>query len=492
MMSPAVSCAPFSKGRAAASSALAILGILAVLALMGSHDGESAMGTVKESTVVGSTEPMLIMTSTMGEDASSTKLVRNVDDDAAWEKLEDKSDATLQDAKQEDDAAAEEVDQQEEKKESEADAESDAAVAKHSEHHALRDQAAETVGAKVTKTVEDLETGAAASTSQAAAQAAHDVIAKANADKEAKEAMQQKALNQAAKISSLVDRIRAAKTKLAKIQKQRNAFREDSKKAAADFAEKITEQVAMAKDRFTKTHALLSTLRQTNATLATENSQYKSTHEAQLALEEQVSELQDKVDATEKEYTKEVGQKDREHKAFKDKEKKITDKMQMLITKMKKAIKVTAIQKATPHADAQALLKDLNQKSQENSVLIAELSSSVKTLKDNIQESKATEASLAEKKVHRKALLAKAKATKMRLQEAVARYTTAIQRKDTTTEVKSVAPKGTEFAGKLYKKLIDKVKSGLDEGVAKAGHKFRKHLGDHAAEVTSDSAHQGD
>merc|ERR1711998_375166 len=416
-------CAAAMFSGAAASSFLAILGILAVLALMGSHDGESAMGTVREATVVGSTEPMLVTTSSVGADASSTKLVHNVDDDAAWEKLEDKSDATLQDAKQEDNAAAQEADQQAEKKQAESEAESDAAVAKHSEHHELRDQAAETVGAKVTKTVEDLETGAAASTSQAAAQAAHDVIAKANADREVKEAMQQKALNQAAKISSLVDRIRAAKTKLAKIQKKRKTFREDSKKAAADFAEKITKQVAMAKERFKKTHALLETLRETNATLATENSQYRSAHEAQLALEEQVSEIQDKVDATEKEYTKEVGQKDREHKAFKDKEKKITDKMQMLITKMKKAIKVTAIRKATPHTDAQVLLKDLNQKSQENSVLIAELSSSVKTLKDNIQESKATEASMAEKKVHRKALLAKAYATKTRLQEAVARYT---------------------------------------------------------------------
>lgn len=478
---------PSHKGCALAASAVAILGTLAVLAIMGSPDGESASWSVEEGSIKESMQLLHEHLSAADSDSNSAQLVTDVDNDDAWADLQAQAAGTLSDAQHQDEQTTAEAAEQQEKSSLDSTTAANADLEKHVQHHQIRERAAQDAQDIIAKDVDELEHGAAAASTKAAVQAAHAVIAKANAEKAIQQAKQDKALNQASEITSLMDRIKAAKAQLQEIQKRRKEARQKHMEESTAFAERVTSHAATAKEKFKKMHNLLESMREANATLATESEEYASVMQQSRALSDEVSELQAQVTANIRSNTKEVGEKDRESATFQRKEKQVTDKMTDLINKMKKAIKVTAIRKATPHPESEAELKDLNDQSQSNAVTIADLSVHVKSLKEQLDKSKDLEAELAEKKVHRTVLLKKAKETQASLTEAVERYKKAVERKDVSTSIVKQEPKGTTFTKKLFDKLDGVVSSSIDKGMADVQHQYTASMADHMEQIKDDS-----
>jgi len=441
-----------------------ILGVLAVLALMGSPDGESAWKAAETS--IKESESMGLV------DAAQKLTNSKVDSETTWNDMLKKANEEVEatgiiksahDAQLQEDEAA---------RKAQRDTEAKVAEQKHQDHHDLRQHVGKTTTHTVAKELGAMVENVSSAAAKAAAQAAHKVIQKKKDIMFEEEAERNRALKDQAKTQKFLDNIQNSQEKLTRIQAERKEREQRDTEKANAFAKSVQEHVEQASRHFRNMHVMLKHLKEKHATLKVEAKELTAMQKTSEDYTQKMAELQETVDRTDKANVKEKAEKDKEERAFKKKEGNIVGKMSTLIDKMKKAIKTTAIRKATPHPDAQKHLNDLNAKAQLYAETISTLSTKIDCLKKELKVAKKLESVLEFKKDKRRRVLKLAKDTAAKLKHSVETLTNIVKTKDDTVKIHQSSGAGVDFAKKLASsldlKLSNTAKQVANEAAAHA------------------------
>jgi len=354
----------------------------------------------------------------------------------------------------------------------EAQAHTAASHDKHLEHDALRNEATGSAAGAVKATVGHLLNGVGAAAAKAAQDAARKVVKEQQAINAKTQHDQQEAIAQEQQVTKLLDRIKVNKAKLQDLWKKKDADKKAADDAANAFKGEVKRKVSRAKTDL-----------QNMAT------QLKDDHETSLkvaAMQKELADVKDKVkqlnikiaakdDALKKaadDAAKEKSRKEEAKKKFDTKKSAAVAKMDGLVSDMEGTIKKTAVAKATPKADLQGVLNELNTKTQKNSLQITKRSTQIRNLNTRLDSAKTKETTAQSTKEHIDGVVTVAKQAYQKLNAGVAKLKKSVKKKVVTQTVNMVKPAGTKFT----KGLTDNIQDTVSKSLAADSQSTLKHF----------------
>jgi len=273
-------------------------------------------------------------------------------------------------------------------------------------------------------------------------------------------------------VTKLVDNIKANKAKLQDLWKKKDADKKASDDEANAFKGEVKRKVTRASADLKNMADQLQADHQTSIKVADMQKELADVKDKVKQLNIKIAAKDDALKKAADSAAKEKSNKEEAKKSFDTKKSAAVAKMDGLVNDMEATIKKTAVAKATPKADLQGVLNELNTKTQKNSLQITKKSTQIHNLNSRLDSAKTKETAAQAAEEHIEGVVTVAKQAYQKLNAGVAKLKKSVEKKVVTQTVNMVKPAGIKFT----KGLSDKLQDAVSQSLATESQRTLKHL----------------